>query len=133
MIYIFDTNICIYLIKKKYPKLLDKTLATNPDNISLSSVVKAELRYAAEKSEFQARNHSVLDLFLWLLNVINFDQISARCYGRIRADLEKKGKIIVAYDLMIGAHALATNSILITNNVREFSRIKGLKIENWTK
>ena len=131
--YMLDTNICIYIIKKRPTSVLDKLKKTSIEHIYLSSVVEAELRYGADKSKYPAKNHAALDMFLRPLTVLPFDQLAARSYGRIRAELEKKGKIIGSYDMMIAAHCLANGFKVITNNVREFKRVAGLEVENWAR
>lgn len=131
--YMLDTNICIYLIKKHPSEVLRKIKDCNPDEVFISSIVEAELRYGADKSLLPAKNHAALDLFLSPITVMAFDEVAGKCFGRVRSELEKKGHVIGPYDLLIGAHCLANGFVLVTNNVREFSRIKGLRIENWTR
>lgn len=89
--------------------------------------------YGISKSSKQSQNTVALEEFLLPLVVIDFDKDDARIYGKLRYDLEKRGKIIGAMDLLIGAQALSRNLILVTNNEKEFNRIEELKIENWTK
>jgi len=133
MKYLLDTNICIYLIKKKPVQLIEHITSCYLDEIAISSITLGELEYGVEKSKNTEKNRMALNEFLIPLNVFSFDSVAARIYGNIRAYLEKRGKIIGSLDMMIGAHALALEIILVTNNVREFSRIKDLSIENWVK
>ena len=129
--YMLDTNICIYIIKRKPQVVLEKFKKMEIGELFISSIVEAELRYGADKSQYPAKNHAALDLFLNPFTVLPFDSSASQAYGRIRAELEKRGKPIGAYDMLIGAHALSVAYILITNNLREFKRIKGLICENW--
>ena len=126
-----DTNICIYLIKRHSLQLLDRFKAYSTGDIGISSITVAEMQYGVERSQRQKQNQEALDLFLATLEVANFDVYAAQEAGRIRANLAGKGTPIGAYDLLIGGHALSLDVTLVTNNAREFSRIGGLKLENW--
>jgi tRNA(fMet)-specific endonuclease VapC len=99
-------------------------------SIGISSVSAAELAYGVAKSG-SARNREALAMFLAPLDVLPFDEAAIWHYGKLRSDLEKRGEPIGALDTLIAAHALATDTILVTNNTREFSRVKGLRLENW--
>src|SRR3990167_3457664 len=118
MKYLLDTNICIYLIKKKPLQLIEHITSISIDDIGISSITLGELEYGVEKSMHQARNRDALNEFLVPLNIYPFDSLAARIYGNIRADLEKRGKTIGSLDMMIGSHALSLELILVTNNVR---------------
>ena len=131
MTHLLDTNICIYLINRKPPKVVQRLLVHEPGNIGLSSITVAELRYGAAKSAYVERNHRALDQFLLPFAVAPFDLDAAAAYGDLRADLERRGMPIGPLDSLIGAHALALDVTLVTNNKREFERVKGLRIENW--
>ena len=131
MKYMLDTNICIYLIKEKPKNVLDKFNSLQIGDLCISIITFAELEYGVEKSNYPDQNRAALRAFLSPINILNFQQKEAIKYAQIRAELEKRGKIIGAYDLMIAAHALARNLILVTNNVGEFQRIPDLTIENW--
>ncbi|OGQ34431.1 MAG: twitching motility protein PilT [Deltaproteobacteria bacterium RIFCSPHIGHO2_12_FULL_43_9] len=131
MKYLLDTNICIYLIKKEPPQLIEHITSCSIDDIGISAITLGELEYGVEKSRYPDRNRQALNEFIMPINVYPFDADASRLYGIIRADLEKRGKVIGSLDMMIGAHALALELVLVTNNVREFSRIKDLTIENW--
>ncbi len=133
MKYLLDTNICIYLIKRKPIHILDRFRAEKPGDIGISVITVAELQYGVVKSQRPQQNQESLDAFLMPLVVMNFDDAAAHIAGHIRAALEKQGTPIGAYDLLIGAHALALETTLITNNVREFQRIPGLRLENWAE
>jgi len=133
MMYFFDTNICIYFLKGVFPELQKRVLETQPDKIKIPSMVAAELIYGARKSEKAAETTEKVKRFLKPLQIIPFDEEAAIFYGNIRASLEKAGKIIGLNDIIIAATALAHNGTLVTNNGGEFSRVSGLKLENWTK
>jgi len=133
MKYMLDTNICIYIIKEKPKKVLDKFQTCNIGDICISMVTFAELQYGVEKSQYKDKNQTALASFLGPIEILPFEQNAAIKYGSIRADLENQGRIIGAYDLMIGAHAIAENLILVTNNTKEFKRITDLSLENWAK
>ncbi|MBY0544228.1 MAG: type II toxin-antitoxin system VapC family toxin [Gammaproteobacteria bacterium] len=133
MKYMLDTNICIYLIKKRPQKVLKKFESLKIGDICISSVTLAELMYGIKKSQHCEKNQLALEHFSVPLDIQPFDDESARCYGHIRAVLEKKGMPIGALDLMIAAHAQSINAILVTNNVKEFSRVPDLIIENWVE
>jgi len=133
MVYFFDTNICIYFLKGVFPELQKKVLATQPDKIMIPSMVAAELIYGAQKSDKAAETMEKIKRFLKPLQIIPFDMEAALFYGKTRASLEKAGKGIGFNDTIIAATVLAYNGTLVTNNTGEFSRIKGLNLENWTK
>jgi len=131
--YLLDTNICIYLIKRQSERILARLEKLHPEDVAISSVTFAELEYGVKKSAQVARNAQALLLFAAPLVIAPFDAAAASNYGDVRSDLEKRGKPIGALDTMIGAHALALGVTLVTNNTREFSRIRGLDLENWAK
>lgn len=131
MNYILDTNICIYLIKKKPPEVIEKFKTLTPGSVGISSITLAELEYGVMKSSMQEKNQQALFDFLLPLDIYDFNENAALAYGMIRADLERTGATIGSLDLLIAAHAKAINQVLVTNNIREFSRVKGLMIENW--
>ena len=133
MTYFFDTNICIYFLKGVFPDLQKKVAASQPDKIKIPSMVAAELVYGARKSKQTTRNMENVERFLKPLQIIPFDKEAAIMYGKIRPDLEGKGKIIGFNDMIIAATVLAHNGILVTNNSAEFSRVEGLTLENWTE
>lgn len=132
MRYMLDTNICIYLINKRPPKVLDRFHRIEVGDIGVSAVTVAELAYGVAKSG-SARNRAALEGFLLPLEVADFDQKAAWKFGEIRSALERAGKPIGPYDMQIAAHALALGCAVVTNNLREFQRVPGLKVENWTR
>jgi tRNA(fMet)-specific endonuclease VapC len=131
MKYLLDTNIVAYIIKKRPIEVLLKLQTLDWRDIAISSIVVAELWYGVEKSQLKEQNKAALEAFLKPFTIIDFDEQAAETYALIRADLESKGKIIGANDLLISAHALSHGLILVTNNVKEFLRVGGLQIENW--
>lgn len=133
MQYLLDTNICIYLIKQKPPKVLARFSTLALSDIGISSITVAELEYGVCKSQQQEKNRSALMQFLIPLEIVTFDQAAATVYGAIRSDLENRGLVIGAMDMLIAAHALSLGVTLVSNNVREFSRIGNLSLENWAE
>lgn len=133
MKYLLDTNICIYIIKKKPAIVIEKFITMPLGSIGISTITLAELQYGIRKSSNPEKNLTALNQFIIPLEVIDFDYNATIEYGFIRADLEKKGTPIGSLDTMIGAHAKSRGLTLVTNNEGEFERIFGLKIENWTK
>jgi len=133
MKYLLDTNICIYIIKKQPVSVIHRLTQTSIDDIAISVITYSELEYGVSKSQHQTRNKIALMQFLAPFTILPFNELAAENYGEIRADLENKGKPIGNMDLLIAAHALAADLVLVTNNQNEFDRIPGLKIENWSK
>ena len=131
MRYMLDTDACIALIKRKPAAVIRRLSALAPGDAGISAVTLAELRFGVMKSAAVERNAAALDDFLLPLEIADFDAAAAEAYGRVRAGLEKAGTPIGPLDTQIGAHALSLGAVLVTNNVREFRRIPGLKIENW--
>jgi tRNA(fMet)-specific endonuclease VapC len=126
-----DTNICSYIIKKKPENVFNKFKSIPVNSLCVSVITYAELYYGIEKTKSKKVNEDVLDAFLAMLKVYDWDKSAARTYAKIRNDLSIKGELIGNLDLMIAAHALSLNATVVTNNVSEFKRIKKLKIENW--
>ncbi len=125
MKYMLDTNICIYAIKQKPEKVFRKLQKINPEDVCISSVTYAELMYGVEKSAAVEKNRVALSLLLANIEIKSFDVNAADEYGKIRADLEKKGTPIGPLDMMIAAHAKSLGVKIVTNNVSEFARVKG--------
>ncbi|MEA3415489.1 MAG: type II toxin-antitoxin system VapC family toxin [Thermodesulfobacteriota bacterium] len=133
MKYLFDTNICIYLINKKFEYLIDRVEKYGIENIGISSITIAELEYGIAKSSspHKEENRVALLEFLLPFKFIDVNQNDAYEYGRIRQDLQSQGKIIGNMDILIGSQAVSRELILVTNNEKEFNRIENLQIENW--
>lgn len=129
--YLLDTNICIYIINKSPISVVNKIKTFTPSQIKLSSISLGELEYGVSKSKFREKNRNALIDFVSGFDIIDFNDSDAEIFGLIRADLEKRGKVIGPYDMQIAAQALSRELILVTNNVDEFNRILNLKIENW--
>ena len=132
MKYMMDTNICIYAIKNKSESVIRKILSQNPEGLCISVVTYAELMHGVEKSQAVEKNRIAMSLFLSAITVLDFDGEAAEAYGQIRAELERKGTPIDPMDLLIAGHARSQGLILVTNNTREFARVTGLRIEDWT-
>ena len=132
MKFMLDTNICIYLIKQKPPKVLMHFKSHAVGDIGISSITLAELRYGVFKSQYVEKNRQALDEFILPLEITDFDERAAEEYGTVRAALEKAGKPVGSMDMLIGAHALSLGVTLVTNNVREFKQIKSLKVVDWS-
>jgi tRNA(fMet)-specific endonuclease VapC len=130
--YLLDTNTCIYVINRKPPLAVARIRSKQVEDIAVSTVTIAELEYGVHRSRRTDQNRIALLLFLVPLTILAFDQGAAAVYGSIRASLESRGTPIGPMDLLIAAQAISQGLILVTNNEREFSRVDGLEIENWT-
>jgi tRNA(fMet)-specific endonuclease VapC len=126
-----DTNICSYIIRNQ-PEAIKKKLkeVENEHRVALSTIVVSELLYGAYKKGSK-KLIEVIKNFIEYFTIYEYDLKAAEEYGKLRTELERKGKVIGAYDLQIAAHALSLEAILVTNNEREFKKVKHLKIENW--
>jgi tRNA(fMet)-specific endonuclease VapC len=133
MEYLLDTNICIYIIKKKPVEVFEKFKTLTIGDVGISSITLAELQYGVEKSSNSEKNREALEQFLTPIEIIDYGYEATIEYGKIRSTLENKGIPIGPLDMLIASHAKSLDVILVTNNVNEFERIAGLKIENWTK
>lgn len=131
MQFLLDTNICIYIIKRKPQQVLNRFQTLNISDVGVSSITVAELEYGAYKSQRIEQNRVALNQFLIPLEVLPFDEQSTQIYGNLRAALERQGNIIGAMDLLIAAQAKSLGLTLVTNNISEFSRIPDLNLQNW--
>ncbi len=129
--YLLDTNICIYLIKKKYPKLIKKVSENDTFTIAISAVTVAELEYGIAKSLYPKKNRDTLLEFLTPFEIIPFSEKDCENFGVLRVHLNKKGTPIGPYDLQIAAQCISRDLCIVTNNVQEFERVPGIMIENW--
>jgi tRNA(fMet)-specific endonuclease VapC len=127
---LLDTNICIYIINERPPEVLSRFHLYRLGEIGISSIVAAELAYGVAKSRSQ-RNRQALEMFLAPLEIMPFDEKAVWTYGDVRAELERSGQSIGSLDTMIAGHALSLSATLVSNNLREFSRVQGLLLENW--
>lgn len=130
--YMLDTNIVIYVIKRRPRALLDKFNA-HAGQMCISTITEGELLHGVEKSDHRDRNLRQVEDFVSRLDVLAYDSKAAAHYGDIRADLERKGKPIGVNDLHIAAHARAEGLILVSNNTREFERVVALRLDNWVE
>ena len=133
MKYLLDTNICIYIIKKKPVSAIKKFEKLKSGSVAISTVTLSELYFGVAKSSKPDENMIALQEFISPLEVLDFSNVDALVYGRIRNSLEKKGSPIGAMDLLIASIAKSQDLILVTNNTKEFARISDLKIENWVE
>jgi tRNA(fMet)-specific endonuclease VapC len=132
MRYLLDTDICIYIAKRKPPAVLARLQGLRGGDVGMSVITYLELVYGAWKSKKVEANLGSIDLLRQLIPVQVLDANVAENFGRVRCDLEKRGLQIGSYDMLIAAHALALKLTLVTNNTREFARVNGLSVENWT-
>lgn len=130
--FLLDTDICIYIRRKKPEELLRRFRRLRPGEAALSVITYGELLYGAEKSSQRASALERLHELVHLLPALPLPESAAEAYGRVRADLEIRGEMIGNNDLWIAAHALASGLVLVTNNEREFRRVKDLKVQNWS-
>ncbi|MCL2186608.1 MAG: type II toxin-antitoxin system VapC family toxin [Treponema sp.] len=132
--YLLDTNICIFIIKKKNAKVLDNLKKNRNKGLYISGITLAELEFGIENADphYNIKNRVALMEFLSIFEIKNFDENAAKEYGKIKKDLKDRKYLIGPFDMLIGAHAKSLKMILVTNNTDEFNRIKNLKIEDWT-
>jgi tRNA(fMet)-specific endonuclease VapC len=128
--YMLDTNICIFAIKHK-PQEVREAFNRYHDQLCISTVTLMELIYGAEKSASPEKNLAVVEGFAARLDVLEYNHEAAAHSGQLRAELGRIGKPIGPYDLMIAGHARSRGLVLVTNNVREFDRVAGLRVEDW--
>ena len=129
--FMLDTDICIYIIKRKPRSALNRLERLQPGQLAMSAITFAELMNGAKKSKQVDANAAKLNELGEMIQILPFDQKAAIYYGDVRSTLEKKGNIIGSNDLLIAAHALSLDYILVSNNEKEFKRVDGLRIENW--
>jgi len=133
MRFLFDTDICIYLIKERPPAVLKRFRRHSPKDCAISTITFFELQYGVEKSQYRQRSEAALAKFVLPLNLIDLDISAAREAAAIRAELEKTGIPIGPYDLLIAGLARSRDMILVTNNTEEFGRVAHLHLENWAQ
>jgi len=133
MHYLLDTDICIYLIRKRPPEVLERFRQHSPQDVAISIITLFELEYGVQKSQYPKRSKDALAKFLLPLNLINLDRSSAIEAAIIRAQLEKKGMPMGPYDLLIVGLARSRDMTLVTNNIKEFERVDRLHLENWVQ
>ena len=126
-----DTNICIYIIKNRPQGVKEKFESFEIGDLCISSITVSELMYGAYKSQHTAKNLKALEHFLMPFDIVDYDYNAALAYGKIHADLEKKGQVIGNMDMQIAGHALSLDMTVVTNNTKEFERVVGLTLDNW--
>jgi len=131
--YLLDTNICIYIRQRRPEEVLRRFRKLRPGEAALSVITYGELLYGAAKSAQRTAALERLRELVHLLPALALPESAAESYGAIRAELESKGEMIGNNDLWIAAHALASELTLVTNNEREFRRVRGLKLQNWSR
>jgi tRNA(fMet)-specific endonuclease VapC len=131
--YFLDTNTCIYFLNGKYVLIRDKILSLPPNEIQIPSIVKAELLLGAYKSNKKKETLNKVEKFLEPFEIIPFMDLITYTYAEIRNDIEKKGEVIGPNDMLIASIVKFHDGILVTNNTKEFQRVKGLKLDNWAK
>jgi tRNA(fMet)-specific endonuclease VapC len=129
--YLLDTNICIYIRQRRPEEVLRRFRKLRAGEAALSVITYGELLYGAAKSAQRAAALDRLRELVQFLPALPLPESAAESYGTIRAELESKGEMIGNNDLWIAAHALAGRLILVTNNEKEFQRVRGLKLQNW--
>jgi tRNA(fMet)-specific endonuclease VapC len=129
--YLLDTNVCVDYLTGRYPQVVDRMRTSAPDDLRLSTIVVAELRYGADHSAHPKKNHARIDVLVAEIDCLDFDPEAAAAYGRVRSALEAAGHPIGPNDMLIAAHALSQGLVVVTDNVKEFRRVRGLKVENW--
>ena len=131
--YLLDTNICIYIRQKRPDEVLRRFRKLRPGEAVLSVITYGELLYGAAKSEQRAAALERLRELVNLLPALPLPETAGEAYRTIRAQVESKSEMIGNNDLWIAAHAVAARLTLVTNNVRGFRRVRGLKIQNWAR
>ena len=132
MKYLLDTNICIYCIRKTPQKVFRRIHEQVVGDIGISAITFSELEFGVANSSNPDQNQTALSELVSVLEIADYTSEVAPIYGAIRAALHKKGQLIGPLDLLIAAHSLYLGTVLVTNNVREFNRVPGLHVENWT-
>ncbi len=133
MNYLIDTNICIYIMNQRPPEVIRRFKSIEVGQIGISTITVSELNYGVAKSKHKKQNSKRLEEFLTPFGILDYDESASKHYGIIRSQLESQGKVIGPLDMLIAAHAISENLILVTNNEKEFQRIESLKVENWAK
>ena len=128
--YMLDTNICVYVIKNR-PAALRERFDELAEGLCISTITLAELLYGVEKSARRSQNLEAVKQFTTRLEVLPFSAKAAAHFGQIRTELTRAGRLCGAYDMMIAAHARSESLMLITNNIREFEGVPGLRLDNW--
>lgn len=132
MMYLLDTNICIYIINEQPARVVQRLIQAGQESLAISTVTVAELAFGIAKST-RPDLRAKLENFLSKFPILDWNQEAAWVYGSVRKTLEAKGQRIGERDLLLACQALALDATMVTNNTREFERIEGLKLENWVE
>lgn len=132
-LYLLDTDICSYIMKRSHPQLIEKLQVVDLEGIAISVVTEAELLYGIKLSSKPKLAYAAFDGFITHVRVLDWTRAAAEHYADIRSNLHKRGEPIGANDLMIAAHGRSLNATVVTNNVREFRKVKHLSLENWAQ
>jgi tRNA(fMet)-specific endonuclease VapC len=130
--YMLDTDTCSYIMRRSHDALLNRLAKVPVSDVCISVITRSELLFGVEVSPKRKQDEAALAAFLRYVEVLDFPDEASSHYGKIRADLKARGSMIGANDLFIAAHARSLDLTLVTNNTREFKRVRGLSIENWT-
>jgi tRNA(fMet)-specific endonuclease VapC len=133
MSYLLDTNICVDIIRSKSDSLIRKVISMDSAQLAVSTITVAELEYGVANSSRVEHNAESLRRFLLPISIHDYDDRSAKVYGSVRARLQRQGMKIGSLDTLIASQALAHDMILVTNNMKEFKRVEGLRLENWVE
>lgn len=129
--YLLDTDTCAFILRRSSPTLLERMLSVPLERQAISVVTLAALLYGVQVSAKKKANRTAVDALVRHLQVIDWSRAAAEHYAEIRADLKRRGQLIGSNDLLIAAQARSLEAIVVTNNVKEFRRVKGLSVENW--
>lgn len=133
MKYMLDTDTCMYAIKREPDAVIKKFLAHDPEEMCISAITYAELMRFTEQSTTVGKSRVAMSLFLYPITILEYDVPAAETCGRIQAELEKVGSTIEPIDMMIAGHARSRGLILVTDHAKEFGRVEGLAVEDWTR
>ncbi len=130
-LYMLDTDTCAFILRRSSPTLLERIQAVPLQQQAVSMITLAELLHGVQVSSQKKANRAAVDALVRHLTVIDWSRDAADHYAEIRADLKRKGQLIGSNDLLISAHARSLGAVVVTNNVKDFGRVKGLEVENW--
>ena len=133
MRYLLDTHIVVYIIKQQPPSAIERLHQVGLSEVGISTITLSELLFGVEKSSRPVQNLLALNRFLLGIAILPYDDLAAEAYGRIRAELEHRGRPVGPLDTLIAAHARSLGLTLVTHNTREFRRVSGLAVENWAR
>ncbi|MGJ3502191.1 tRNA(fMet)-specific endonuclease VapC (plasmid) [Piscirickettsia salmonis] len=133
MLYMLDTNICIYLIKQKPRSYYERLMEVEKSRhiLAISSIVLSELQFGVARSQHQRKNQEAINTLVNKLEVLPYEEKAAKYYGDLRTNLQRKGTVIGGNDMIIAAHALSEKAVLVTHNTKEFQRVEHLELEDW--